>query len=149
VSLSLLDQAVVAAVLERATNRGSSVHGWDHWERVAATGVELAAETDGASVDVVLLFAVFHDAMRVWDGWDRYHGRRAAELAAELRPSNLSRAELELLIEACELHTAGLTSDDPTVGCAWDSDRLDLGRVGMRPRREFLSTEAGRARAAR
>jgi uncharacterized protein len=41
-------------------------------------------------------------------------------------------------------HAEGHTSDDPTIGVCWDADRLDLGRVGMRPRARYMSTAAGR-----
>lgn len=35
----------------------------------------------------------------------------------------------------------GRVSDDPTVAACWDSDRLDLGRVGIIPEARLLSTE--------
>jgi hypothetical protein len=37
-------------------------------------------------------------------------------------------------------------STDPTVGVCFDADRLDLGRVGIEPDPELMSTEAGRKR---
>jgi uncharacterized protein len=33
------------------------------------------------------------------------------------------------------------------VGACWDADRLDLGRVGIRPRADLLSTEIARDHA--
>ncbi|MDP9256978.1 MAG: hypothetical protein M3Q31_10540, partial [Actinomycetota bacterium] len=46
----------------------------------------------------------------------------------------------------CTHHTEGRTTNDPTVGCCWDADRLDLRRLGVRPRARFLSTEAAQGR---
>ena len=45
-----------------------------------------------------------------------------------------------LLEFACEEHTSGGVSSNPTVGVCWDSDRLNLWRVGMRPDPRWLST---------
>jgi uncharacterized protein len=42
-------------------------------------------------------------------------------------------------------HDRGLVSDDPTIGAAWDADRLDLTRLGIRPRAALLSTGAAKA----
>jgi hypothetical protein len=33
---------------------------------------------------------------------------------------------------------------NPTIGCCWDADRLDLSRVGIEPDTELMSTDAGR-----
>lgn len=49
-----------------------SVHGPDHWRRVERNGLLLATRT-GAIVEVVRLFAVFHDARREHDDWDDRH----------------------------------------------------------------------------
>ena len=38
----------------------------------------------------------------------------------------------------------GETTTDPTIGCCWDADRLDLGRVGIEPEAEYQSTVAAR-----
>ena len=40
---------------------------------------------------------------------------------------------MELLIEACKYHSDGFTEADITVQTFRDADRLDLGRVGIRP----------------
>jgi hypothetical protein len=40
----------------------------------------------------------------------------------------------------------GQLSTDPTVGVCFDADRLDLGRVGIEPDPELISTDAGRKR---
>ena len=53
---------------------------------------------------------------------------------------------MEKLVFACQTHTDGETSNDPTVGVCFDADRLDLGRVGIEPDPELMSTPAGRKR---
>ena len=127
--------------------RGStcSVHGPDHWRRVQRNGLLLATRT-GADVAVVRLFALFHDSQRENEGYDREHGKRAAEYAASLRGTafELSDDQFELLHFACEWHTERHHHDDPTVGTCWDADRLDLGRVGLVPDPAYMSTAFGR-----
>jgi uncharacterized protein len=51
---------------------------------------------------------------------------------------------MELLALACTLHSDGHTDGDITVQTCWDADRLDLGRVGIRPSARYLCTEAAR-----
>jgi uncharacterized protein len=138
---------LVAAVLERSTGKGSSIHGESHWQRVAAAGLALLPKTPAANPALVFLFALFHDSMRVNDNYDPMHGPRGAALARELRGEafDLEDAEMGLLGFACEEHTNGGVSSDPTVGVCWDADRLNLWRVGRRPDPRFLSTEAARS----
>lgn len=126
-----------------------SLHGPDHWRRVERNGLVLARRT-GADVDVVRLFAVFHDCRRLDDAGDEEHGARGAEFAQELRGKafDLPDDRFELLRYACIWHTAQLHHPDPTIGTCWDADRLDLGRVGAAPKPEFMSTEFGREIAA-
>jgi len=121
-----------------------SVHGPDHWRRVERNGLILSTRT-GANVDVVRLFAVFHDCQRGNDGWDPEHGERGTFYAASLRGDayDLSDADFELLQYACTWHTDGGQNEDATIGSCWDADRLDLGRVGMIPDAQFMSTAFG------
>jgi uncharacterized protein len=70
---------------------------------------------------------------------------RAARFAASLREAGqvaLSNEDLELLQYACTQHSNGMTEAPVTVQACWDADRLDLGRVGIRPRAEYLCTAA-------
>lgn len=46
---------------------------------------------------------------------------------------------------ACEKHSDGLTDADITVQVCWDADRLDLGRVGVRPHARYLCTDAAKS----
>ncbi|MEM7166902.1 MAG: hypothetical protein AAF581_15670 [Planctomycetota bacterium] len=121
------------------------VHGLSHWGRVLDNGLRIAQHT-GANRDVVTLFALFHDAKRVNEDTDPEHGRRGALLAVELRGSlfELADDDFHHLFEACVHHTAGHTEANPTIQTCWDADRLDLGRVGVRPHPTRLCTEIGK-----
>jgi uncharacterized protein len=122
-----------------------SVHGPSHWRRVERNGMFIA-EHSSAVKQVVRLFAVFHDSRREHDGWDESHGARGAAYAFSVRGVlfQLSDEHLELLDYACKWHANGKLSDDPTIGACWDADRLDLGRVGIKPEASYMSTEVGR-----
>ncbi len=120
-------------------------HGRDHWLRVLLNGRLLAAET-GANLLVVELFALLHDSCRENENDDPDHGRRAAAYAHDLLGIwfNATDAETDLLTLACTLHSDGHTDGDITVQTCWDADRLDLGRVGIRPSARYLCTEVAR-----
>jgi uncharacterized protein len=138
-------QAVLAAVRAQHSLSWDGTHGFPHWERVRENGLRLAGVT-GARLDVVELFAYFHDACRSNEGRDPGHGSRGAELARRLAGTvfAIDAAGLELLAAACCDHTAGRVTPDPTIGTCWDADRLDLGRVGITPLPERLCTAAAR-----
>jgi uncharacterized protein len=121
------------------------IHGIAHWVRVRSTGLRLADET-GARADVVELFAWLHDSRRRDDGHDPDHGLRAVELATECRGRlfQLDDEGFELLCHAMEHHTHGRVDGPLTAQVCWDADRLDLSRLGIRPRRELLCTDPAR-----
>jgi uncharacterized protein len=123
-----------------------SVHGPNHWRRVEQNGLRLAKATAGTDVVVVRLFAVLHDSERMTEFTDPEHGRRAADLVRRLRGNGftLSDEQLSSLFDACARHEEGDLTDDPTIGCCWDADRLDLPRVGIEPHRDFMSTAVGK-----
>lgn len=118
------------------------VHGAPHWARVRHHGVTLARQV-GADVRVAEIFAVIHDSQRENDWTDPAHGQRAADYAARLRRRGLielDKAATALLQAACRGHSDGYIEADITVQVCWDADRLDLGRVGMRPDARRLCT---------
>ena len=121
------------------------IHGWPHWNRVRENGLRLAERT-GARPRVVELFAWFHDSRRLNNGGDPGHGPRAARFARSLAGTafELDAPDLERLVEACRRHSEGLMEGDITLLTCWDADRLDLGRVGIRPCPDLLCTEAAR-----
>ena len=141
----VLSQELLDHLLEQFPLGSSTVHGEDHWLRVLYNGRILAKET-GANLNVVELFAVIHDCQRDNDGYDLKHGKRAAEYVNEIRDKwlQINDIETELLIEACTYHSDGFTEADITVQTCWDADRLDLGRVGIRPSPDRLCTEAAK-----
>jgi uncharacterized protein len=121
----------------------TGVHGAPHWARVRHNGLALAKKT-GAQTRVVEAFAFLHDSCRVNEYTDPEHGLRAAEFARRLVSQNkllLEKDELEFLVRACEGHSNGGMIEDITVCTCWDADRLDLGRVGIRPDPKYLCTE--------
>jgi uncharacterized protein len=136
---------LLAAVRRQYRLSWTGIHGAGHWARVLDTGLRLAAVT-GADPEVVTLFALFHDACRANDGHDPRHGARGAELAASVVAAHFAgrTRPLQLLLEACTLHTHGLVEADVTVATCWDADRLDLLRAGITPAPHKLCTDAAR-----
>ncbi len=144
--MSLLSPSLLYRILEDYALPRAGVHGIAHWARVLENGRRVGALTPGADADIVELFAVFHDSRRINEAVDFGHGRRGAELARLLRGQyfELDDARFALLQYACNEHTSGKTEADPRVQVCWDADRLDLLRVGTRPRGERLCTAAAR-----
>ena len=58
---------------------------------------------------------------------------------------DLSDKEMELLTEALKYHSDGYTEADITVQVCWDADRLDLGRVGIKPAPHRLCTASAKS----
>lgn len=115
-------------------------HGVIHWSRVYENGMMLA-EQDGVNSEVVQFFSIFHDYGRRNEGTDHNHGVRGAELALKMRDDiSINDDDFLLLVTACRLHTSARTHDDLTVQACFDSDRLDLGRVGIMPDSKYLCT---------
>ncbi len=134
---------LLRAVRARSTGIDSHIHGEWHWRTVGSNGLWLAEPLSDADTYVIFLFALLHDSMRESDGRDPEHGPRAAALAGALHAEGVlpaTAAQVETLQYACFEHTNGLVSGDPTVGCCWDADRLDLPRVGIRPDPALFST---------
>lgn len=128
----------------------TQLHDPEHWRRVELNGLLIASHS-GALVDVVRLFAIFHDSRRENDLMDENHGPRAVEYAASLRGKlfDIPDEQFDLLNYAIYWHADGNTSDDPTIGTCWDADRLDLKRFDIQPDIKLMSTEFGRMLAVR
>lgn len=143
--MSILTSSLLASILEGYMLPPRGTHGLTHWARVLENGRRLAAQTR-ADLQVVELFSIFHDSRRQNEANDHGHGKRGSQLARELRGKafDLDDGRFALLEYACDEHTSGLTSADRTVQVCWDSDRLDLLRVGIRPHPRLLCTEAAR-----
>ena len=94
-----------------------SIHGPSHWRRVLDFGL-LIGKTSGADLNVVRLFALFHDCCRLNDGFDPEHGARGAAYAQQLRgiEFELDDEAFKKLHYACSWHTDKLHHRDPTIG---------------------------------
>ena len=141
----MIPKGLIETILQQYSLSPRGIHGLPHWARVLETGRTLARRT-GARIEVVELFAVFHDARRLNDGWDREHGLRGADLASQIRGGlfQISDNDFDLLYHACRDHTQGTTAGDITIQTCWDADRLDLGRVRIELDQKYLCTEAAR-----
>jgi len=140
-----MQSPLVHAVLTGYRLPLNGVHGPGHWLRVRANGEALAAATPGADLEVVQLFALLHDSCRVNEHTDPQHGERAADFVRELARRELLPVKGQrvlVLAAACARHELGDVTAHPTVGCCWDADRLELSRLGRRPKPELLSTQA-------
>ena len=121
-------------------------HGFDHWMRVLYNG-RLLAGMENANIRVVELFCLLHDTQRRNERRDPLHGRRAARYAKSLRDVwfDISDEEMNILTEALKYHSDGYTDADITVQICWDADRLDLGRVGIKPAPHRLCTATAKS----
>ena len=138
----VLSNELLNHLLEQFPLGNSIIHGKGHWMRVLYNGRMIAKET-GANLNVVELFAVMHDCQRDNEHYDLEHGRRAAKYVHEIRGKwfDITDKETELLVEACKYHSDGLVEGNITIQTCWDSDRLELGRVGIKPSPQRLCTE--------
>lgn len=123
-----------------------SIHGIDHWDRVARNGEAL--QVPDADMLVVLCFAYLHDVERQSDAYDVTHGPKAAELIDQIRASVLGfldDRQIGLLKDACTFHTTVSRTGNPTIDTCFDADRLDLPRVGITPDPNKMATKEGAA----
>lgn len=123
------------------------IHGLAHWCRVWFHGRRLAHALD-LNPQLLAWFAFLHDSQRHDDRRDPLHGSRAADFAVSLRKegviTELAPVEFEYLCEAMRLHSDGHLTGESAILACWDSDRLDLGRIGLRPDPRRLCTSPAR-----
>ncbi len=134
---------LLVTVLEKFALDPKGIHGLAHWSRVRYHGLRIGKERD-ADLLVVELFAFLHDSCRQDDYADPEHGQRAAEYATQLHGDHFSISDRQLgqLIGALEGHSGGIVHKDPTIQTCWDADRLDLVRLNISPRSQYLSATA-------
>ncbi len=144
--MSLISKSLVRFARREFRLDWDGIHGAPHWSRVRHNGL-LLAELTGANTRVVEYFAFLHDLGRENDHHDPEHGYRAAAIAEKIAGDliDVTEAELALLTEACQGHSDGHMVADVTIMTCWDADRLDLGRVGIRPDPQRLCTVTARA----
>ena len=144
--MSIVTPSLLQQILKEYALPVRGTHGVAHWARVLENGRRIGPKS-GADMDVVELFAVFHDSRRMNEAVDHGHGLRGSQLARAYRGRyyDLDDARFALLEQACAQHTGGRCGDDVTVQVCWDSDRLDLFRVGILPNPHWLCTKAARS----
>ena len=139
--MSILSQKLIKELQHQFSLDLKGIHGVSHWSRVRVNGLLIAKKTH-ARTDVIELFSFLHDSRRLSDHSDPLHGARAAEYADKLH-GNLFYIDdegLDLLLEACHQHSEGIMDADITIQTCWDADRLDLGRVGIKPNPDRMCT---------
>ena len=96
---NVLTDELLNHLLEQFPLGNSIIHGKGHWMRVLYNGRMIAKET-GANINVVELFAVFHDCQRDNEHYDLEHGRRAAKYVHEIRGKwfDITDDETDLLV---------------------------------------------------
>ena len=107
----------------------------------------LLAEQENVDKDILSLFALFHDSCRENDFADLNHGPRASKLLTELfhhKKLPISIHHFNKLHFACKHHTDTTFSENLTIGCCWDADRLDLTRIGVFPDHNMLNTSSAK-----
>lgn len=138
-------KALLQQVLDQFKLDMDGHHGPSHWARVRVHALEVG-RIRGADLLVIELFAFLHDSQRYSEGTDLQHGQRAAEYAASLNHSHfsLTGSQLDKLCHAIRYHSGGSIHTCETIQSCWDGDRLDLGRVGIKPHKNYLSPEAAK-----
>jgi uncharacterized protein len=138
-------KGLLKAVLKQFKIDRLGVHGPGHWARVRYHALMVGRST-GADLLVVELFAFLHDSRRLNEYKDPEHGSRAASYAQELNGKffQLSEEQIEKLCLAITFHSDGGIHADATIQTCWDADRLDLGRVGKKPKAQYLSNEGAK-----
>lgn len=136
---------IIHRIKAETTVPAHSIHGFSHWERVADFGRSIAEHED-VNKRIITLFAYFHDCQRLSDGEDPEHGPRAAKFIKtfSIKELGLDQPDMERLIIACRHHTYECETDDLTIKACWDSDRLDLERIGIIPDPKYLFTETAK-----
>lgn len=123
-------------------------HGLPHWERVLKHGQAIARLDPLVDRKVVELFAVLHDSQRFDEDEDIAHGIRASFYTRQLVTAGVIRdlapEQADILYWAVKDHSIGRRVYEPTVQACWDADRLDLGRVGIKPEAKYMGSEYAR-----
>ena len=121
-------------------------HGINHWRSVYENTQRLSAHYKIES-EVFELFALLHDSKRENEAIDKQHGKRASEFVENLLHAEeivMNDKDAKRLLYTCANHTYSDKSDplfnDLIVQICFDSDRLDIGRVGYVVDPSYLAT---------
>lgn len=134
-------EKIVEIAIRKSVLPIDGIHGIHHWNRVWENGKRIS-EITGANIHVVELFSFLHDCCRKSDNNDPEHGPRASKLVKGLVGDFITGEEVEIyqLILAIKDHTNGNIINDMTIATCWDADRLDFGRIGIKPNKKYLNT---------
>jgi len=137
----MISQEVLSLLRKESEFFYSPIHGVKHWQTVERNAHYLAS-FNNADTQVLSYFAHFHDCMRENEGRDKGHGSRGALFAKKHRNLiPLNDVQFKQLTDACKGHTYGERPECITINTCWDADRLDLPRVGIMPKAEYLYNE--------
>jgi len=141
----MIPDTLLQRLKQAYTLEWNGIHGYPHWQRVCRIGQRLSQKT-GADSHLVTLFTFCHDIKRENNSHDPEHGARAAAFIRRINSSHLllPKQGLDMLTYACREHSNGHTDAHPTIQTCWDADRLDLGRVDITPRADFLCTPSAK-----
>ena len=128
-------------------NNDDDVHGYVHSLSVERNMMILCKQLNYGWGWGMWIFAYYHDILRLNDGADPDHGKRAADLLRGIRANgNLNSVPIGLIDSicfACENHSTMLRSGDQLTDICFDADRLDLMRVGIKPDPKMMATHIG------
>lgn len=140
----MLEQREITKVLKETFQLNwRGYHGASHWARVRHNS-KILATAYTANQAILHYFSLFHDIARINEGRDKGHGLRAAKFLAEKGGAiwlGLTSVEYKELIEAITLHSEPYPCGTITQQICWDSDRLDLWRIGTMPDPDRLFTD--------
>ncbi len=119
---------------------GLGLHSFDHLRRVAILAGRLARAV-GQDVESAVVMGFLHDSARKNDGGGYLHAIESALLASKLLLKFYPQMDRERICDAIERHVDGETTADTLVACLWDSDRLELNRLGRVVDPDLLSTK--------
>ena len=148
----IISEELTSYLIEQFKLDINGIHGISHWRRVRRNAHWISEELrEIPDLEVCDLFAFIHDSCRQSEDADSGHadsghGDRAASLAFDLHGSyfDIGQDRLALLTEAITIHHEQMHHPDLTIKVCLDSDRLDLGRIGITPDRRYLNTTAAR-----
>lgn len=139
-------QNLVDRILKEFILDASSIHGINHWKRVARNA-RLIAESVDVDTEITDLFAYFHDCKRENEHRDPDHGQRVSDYLIYLWRQGhipLKQDRLLILCEAVSGHTHVRFHSNPTIAACFDADRLDLGRCGVQPNPDYLNHDVSK-----
>lgn len=137
---------LLKAVIENhKLNIIESGHGLTHWLRVIDIGITLAYHNN-VDPNFVIAFGLLHDSARTHDQHCFEHGPAACDVINKFRDLiPLDDTQISELKTAVGFHTTAHPHPEQNIShelkCCWDSDRLDLLRVGIVPANEYLYTK--------